>query len=173
MSGGCCRRVKVGREEERDRIRGKDGGGEIWGDFGWQGKQGRKVALRCGGVFSSWHSALTDACCSLHFCCLLSCQPDYYQGLAEGYNGTENNACVTFAFVTLSYMHKHTHKDTHTTRVTDGPFSQSHCSFGSVQPSVRVGQTIKQILPLCLSERVYVCLCANSVIGFSTHSSNL
>lgn len=47
-------------------------------------------------------------------------------------------------------MHKRAH--THASqRVTDGPFSQSRCSFGSVQPSVRVGRTIKQSLPPPLS----------------------
>lgn len=68
-------------------MREKEGGGEK--SFGWEGSGARKEALRCGGVFSSWRSALTDARCSVLVHCLLSCQPDYYQGLAVGCNETE------------------------------------------------------------------------------------
>lgn len=62
--------------------------------------------------------------------------------------------------------HTHRERDTHTARVTDGHFFQFHCPFGSVRPSVSVGWTIKQILPLSLSfslpllsecMRVFVC----------------
>lgn len=87
VSGSCCRRVKKGssrRNRQNEGERGRRGEGY------WLGrKQGRKEALRCGGVFSLWYSALTDSCCLVHFYCLPSCQPDYYQGLAVGYNGTE------------------------------------------------------------------------------------
>lgn len=36
-SGRCCRRVKKGIEEERDRMREKEGGGER--GFGWEGRR--------------------------------------------------------------------------------------------------------------------------------------
>lgn len=84
VSGKCCRRVKKGIEEERGRMKEKEGGGERLFFLNW--KEGRKEDLRCGGDFFSWHSALTDACCSALVRCLLSCHLDYYQGLAAGYN---------------------------------------------------------------------------------------
>lgn len=73
----------------------------------------------------------------------------------------------------LCLLHFHTcmsvHAETRTARVSDSPFSQLRCSFGSVQPSVSVGDVIKQILPPSLSSSlapsfsltlcVCVCLC--------------
>lgn len=73
----------------------------------------------------------------------------------------------------LCLLHFHTcmgvHAETHTARVSDSPFSQLRCSFGSEQPSVSVGDVIKQILPpsrssslapsFSLTLCVCVCLC--------------
>lgn len=142
---------KTGIGEERGRMREEEessGSGQKWG---------QKKARRCGGLFSWWHWALTDACCSALVRSLLSCQPDYYQGLAAGRNNTHS----TFPFVTLA----RTHADTHTLRGHWWRFffffSQSHCSFRAYGHLLALARrlnkssfTLSISLPL-LSERVF------------------
>lgn len=92
--------------EERGRMREEEE------SSGSGGRRGQKKARRCGGLFSRWHWALTDACCSALVRSLLSCQPDYYQGLAAGYSETKQ-----YSFhVPVCNTGAHTRGRTHTAR---------------------------------------------------------
>lgn len=133
----------------RRRKRQNEGGGGRRGEGYWLGwKRGKERGIE---VWRGFLLAVFSLDWCLLFCPLLLftvLPARLLSGFGSGLQWDWNNTCVTFAFVTPSYMHKHTHKRHTLRRVTDGPFSQSHSSFGSVRPSVRFGQTIKRILPL-------------------------
>lgn len=147
---------KAGIGEERGRMR------EEGVSSGSGGKRGQKKARRCGGLFSWWHWALTDACCSALVRSLLSCQPDYYQGLAAGYSETKQ-----YSFhVPVCNTGAHTRGYTHTARslmalLFSFLFSRSHCSFRAYGHLLALARrlnkssfTLSISLPL-LSERVF------------------
>ena len=139
---------------------------------------GRKKACRCGGVFSSWCSALTVSCCLVLLYSLLPCQRDYYRGLAVGNKGTQTILVQHFAFVTLSYMHKHTHREgqrwpifpvTHTALLEE----YDHLSDLAKRLN-KSSFSVFLSVSLCVS--VYctcVCVRASIVIEVSSHISNL
>lgn len=152
VSGKCCRRVKAGIGEERGRMREEEE------SSGSGGKRRPKKARRCGGLFSWWRWALTDACCSALVRSLLSCQLDYYQGLAAGYSETKQ-----YSFhVPVCNTGAHTRRYTHTARSLMALFfSQSHCSFRAYGHLLVLARrlnkssfTLSISLPL-LSERVF------------------
>lgn len=158
------RRRKRQNEGERERR-----GEEFWPGRKWSTEGGIEV----------WRGFLLVAL-SPDWCLLFSPLPLFtvlpaqlLSGLGSELQWDWNNACVTFVFITLSYMHK----NTHTVRVTDGHFFPLHCSFGSVRPSVSVGPMIKQIspshsflLPL-LSECVRVFARQQCVLGLLTSAT--
>lgn len=157
------RRRKRQNEGERERR-----GEEFWLGRKWSTEGGIEV----------WRGFLLVAL-SPDWCLLFSARPLFtvlpaqlLSGLGSELQWDWNNACVTFVFITLSYMHKNTHTDTLWGSLM-AIFSHCIALLEAFDHLSVLAQWLNKSPPLTLScclfwVSVCVCLRANSVFWVSS-----